>query len=74
MRVAYLHKQNADVGIILQLTKTLEVYVVAKFATKINRKNMLEDYYKLQREGNNSSMVLSMSDLAGVFHQYLNCL
>ena len=33
---------------------------------------MSEDYHKLQREGNNSLEVLSMSDLVGVFHQYQN--
>jgi hypothetical protein len=73
-KVAYLHRRDADVEIIPLLSKPLEEYAIAKLVAKINRENMSEDYHKLQREGNNSSMVLSMSDLAGVFHQYLNCL
>jgi hypothetical protein len=72
--VAYSHMQGTNVEIIPQLTKTLEEYAIAKLAAKINKENMLEDYHKLQREDNNSSMVLSRSDLAKIFHQYPNCL
>ena len=35
---------------------------------------MLEDYHKLQREGNSDLVPFSMIELAGTFHQYLNCL
>jgi hypothetical protein len=55
----------ADVEIIPQLSKTSKEYSVAKLAAKINNENISEDYHKLQREGNNTSMVLSMSDLKG---------
>jgi hypothetical protein len=73
-RVAYLYKWDANVEISPILSKTYEEYAVTKFATRINKKNMLEDYHKLQREGNSSSIVLSMSDIARVFHYYLKCL
>jgi hypothetical protein len=56
------------VEIIPQLSKTLEEYAIAKFATKINNEKMSEDYHKLQLEGQKSSMVLSMSDLVKVFN------
>jgi hypothetical protein len=56
------------VQIIPLLLKTSKEYAVVKIAARINRENMSEDYHKLQREGNNSSKVLSMNDLAGVFH------
>jgi hypothetical protein len=71
-RVAYLHRWGADADITPLLLKTFEEYAVAKIAARINKENRLEDYHKLQREGNSSSKVLSMSDLVGVFHQYLN--
>jgi hypothetical protein len=66
-RVAYLHRWDTNVEIILLLSKTSEKYVVAKLTIKINIENMSEDYQKLQRDGNSSSMVLSMIDLAEVF-------
>jgi hypothetical protein len=71
-RVAYLHKRDADVEIILPLFKISNEYAVAKLAIKISKEYMLEYYHKLQKEGNINAMVLSMSDLAGVFHQYLH--
>jgi hypothetical protein len=70
--VAYLHRLGTDVQVIPLLSKTSKEYAVAKNVARINRGNMSEDYYKLQREGDSSSKVLSMIDLAEVFHQYLN--
>jgi hypothetical protein len=61
-----------DVQVILLLLKTSEEYTIAKIVARINRGNMPEDYHKLQREGSSNLEVLSMNDLVGVFHKYLN--
>jgi len=41
-QIAYLHKRNADVEIILWLTKTFEAYVSGKIT--IHKGNMSEVY------------------------------
>ena len=58
--------------VILLLLKTFEEYTMAKIVARIIRRNMPEDYHKLQRKGDNNSEVLSMNDLVGVFYKYLN--
>ena len=45
--IAYLHKHNANVKIILQLLKTSEAYTIGKIAIRINKGDMSEAYWKL---------------------------
>jgi hypothetical protein len=60
------------VQVIPRLSKVSKEYFVAKIALRINRRNMLEDYYKMQRGGGYSPRDLILNDLASVFHVYLN--
>ena len=69
--IAYLHKRDADVEVIPQLTKTSEAYAVAKIAIRINKGNMSENYWKLQKVGE-TSVRFQRQELADVFGIYLN--
>ena len=69
--IAYLHKRDADVEVIPQLTKTSEAYAVAKIASRINKRNMSENYWKLQKR-EETSVHFRVQDLGEVFRGYLD--
>jgi hypothetical protein len=71
-RVAYVHKEGADVQVIPQLSKASEEYIVAKIALRINWGNMSADYHKMQKGGGNGHGDMTLNELASVFHVYLN--
>jgi tRNA A58 N-methylase Trm61 len=60
-RVVYLHRRDVDVEIIRYCSRPSQ-NAVAKLAEHIRGLS------QVAKEGNGSSMVLSMSDLARIFH------
>ena len=69
--LVYLHRRDADVQIIPNLSRETEQYAVAKIAQRINKQEMSLAYTELQRE--TPQMTRLRHEVLGLaFHQYCN--
>ena len=68
--IAYVHRRDADVEIIPNLSRSSEEYAVGKIAQRINGECMSEAYFNLQRESLSTTKFLH-DEFGRVFHLYL---